>query len=389
MENNTAPPVVLHVIVGLDAGGAELMLARLVLLSQSQSRFRHVVLSLKELGSVGSQLHSKGVEVHTLKMKGLLGLPLVFFRLVQHIRRVRPTILQTWMYHADLLGGIAARLAGCEIVLWGIRGSDIPNDRWSPTWIVAWLCARLSSRVPTKIICCAEAARVAHRNRGYDGSKMMVIPNGCDLELFHLNQDARAAARTQMRLGADEIVVGVVGRFDPLKDYPTFVSAASIVADRHPNVKFMMVGRRLDAENSELRGLIRESKCADRFLLLGEQSNIHDWFSAMDVFCLSSTKEGFPNVVCEAMAMNLPCVVTDAGDARLIVGDSGIVVETCSPERLADGLTAIICKTDEERKGLGELARRRVEAHFSISRAVAAFESLYLDQLAHIRENKK
>ncbi len=366
-----------HIITGLDIGGCELMLKRLIEAHQGNPNYRHTVISLTHLGKVGEQLQALGVEVRTLGMRSPLDVPRVLWQLVRWLRASRPDIVQSWMYHADLLGGLAARLAGNRHVIWGVRCSAIPQRGLSVTQMIVFLCSWLSRFLPSVIVCCAESARVAHAARGYDRSKMVVIPNGYDLSLFNRNPILRQQARAAFGFGDDDVVVGIVGRFDPLKDYRNFVLAATVLARKFELVKFLMVGRGIDSTNNVLKGWLAESEFAHQFVLAGERSDIPGCLAGMDVFCLSSSKEGFPNVVCEAMAMNVPCVVTDAGDAAEIVSDTGIVVAPRDSTALAGALQTMISKGVAERSRLGELARLRIEKHYSIEIASARFENLY------------
>lgn len=367
---------VLHIIIGLNVGGAELMLKRLIKSHQGNPNCHHSVISLTLVGKVGAQLQEMGVEVRALGMRSPLDIPRVLWQLVRGIRAGRPDIVQTWMYHADLLGGMAARLAGNRRVIWGVRGSAIPKGQLA-TRLVVTLCSWLSRLLPRVIVCCAESARLAHAEKGYDKSKFVVIPNGYDLSHFNRNSILRQQARATFGFSNDDVVVGIIGRFDPLKDHRNFVLAATIVASKVNHVKFLMIGRDIDLENQVLKAWLTEGGFAHKFVLMGELSNIPECLAAMDIFCLSSFKEGFPNVICEAMAMNVPCVVTDAGDAAEIVSDTGIVVAASDASALADALQTMISKDIFERLHLGELARLRIEKNYSIEIASSRFENLY------------
>ena len=153
---------VLHVIIGLNVGGAELMLKRLIGEHQGNPNYHHSVISLTTVGKVGAQLQEMGVEVRALEMRSALDIPRVLWQLVRLIRAARPTIVQTWMYHADLLGGVATRLAGNSKVIWGVRGSAIPQSGLSMTKMVVTLCSWTSHFLPNAIVCCAESVRIAH-----------------------------------------------------------------------------------------------------------------------------------------------------------------------------------------------------------------------------------
>jgi glycosyltransferase involved in cell wall biosynthesis len=370
--------MVAHVIIGLEIGGAELMLRRLVLNQKCTSAtFDHVVISLASTGAIGRQLMESGVQVYALDLRGILNLPIVFFRLVLLLRKLQPSIVQTWMYHADLIGGLAARLAGVKHVIWNIRNTLIPQGRWSRSQFVIGLCAQLSHWLPRKIVCCAVAARAIHGDMGYAVEKMCDIPNGYDLSVFPDSPELKQHVRTQLGFSNDSVVVGTVGRFDPLKDYANFVQAAKLVGRLRPKVLFMMIGRGVDASNIQLAEWLTNTGFAHRFVLLGERHDVKDLMAAMDIYCLASRAEGFPNVVAEAMAMQVPCVVTNVGDAALIVQDTGYVVPPQSSTDLAHALLAMIDLPYAQRQVLGRRARNIIKNRYSIETVSKQYESLY------------
>lgn len=367
----------MHVISSLNVGGAELMLKRLIEAQQRIGKNRHTVISLNGMGKVGQQLQSLEVEVQTLGMRSFLDIPRVLWQLTRQIRASRPDIVQTWMYHADLVGGLAARLAGNRHVIWGVRCSAIPQRGLSATRVVVFLCSRLSRFLPRVIVCCAESVRGAHVKIGYDRRKMAVIPNGFDLRQFTADLALRQQARGSFGFAEGDLVVGIVGRFDPLKDHRNFILSATTLARKVDRVKFLMVGRGLDSTNAMLQAWLHESEFGHKFVLAGEIGDVPRCLAAMDVFCLSSSNEGFPNVICEAMAMNVPCVVTDAGDAAEIVSDAGIVVAPYDSKALSDALQTMLGKSIAERLKLGKLARLRIEKDYSIEKIATQFDDLY------------
>jgi glycosyltransferase involved in cell wall biosynthesis len=368
---------ILQVIIGLDVGGAEMMLKRLVESHCDASEFQHVVVSLTGVGEVGLQLRARGVRVLALEMRSLLDAPRILLRLFRLIRLERPDVVQTWMYHADLLGGLAARLAGNRNVIWGVRTTNVGSGNSRATTSVMRLCAAISAKIPRTIVCAAEAARLVHIDAGYDRSKMVVIANGFELTLLASEMATRVDARASLHLDISAAVVGIVGRFNDAKDHANFVRAAGLVADRHPQVRFLMVGRNVDIDNPELGSWIAATGHADRFLLLGERSDVKVCLAAMDIFCLSSRSEGFPNVLGEAMAMAIPCVTTDVGDAAMLVGDTGTVVAKESPAQLAGAISGMLALSENARRTLGQKAQARIRTKFSMERSRERFESIY------------
>jgi glycosyltransferase involved in cell wall biosynthesis len=367
---------VLHIIVGLNVGGAENMLKRLVE-SDPAGIPETVVVSLTALGIIGESLRARGICVHPLGMSSFLHSPIAVWRLIRLIRQYRPAIVQTWMYHADLLGGAAVRLAGSCSVVWNVRSTAIPQGALSLTYWLVRLCAICSYFLPDRIICCANSAKTAHIKLRYAAHKMTVIPNGYDFSAFKLDLNSRKRVRLELGFNDGDIVIGAVGRFDPLKDFHNFVTAAAYIAAQRGDVKFLMVGRGNEWSNATLRGWIESAGLVTGFHLVGQQTDVACFLSAMDIFCLSSVNEAFPNVVVEAMAMGLPCVVTRAGDAADILGDDGFVVPVKDSISLADALLRMCHLDPVDRKMLGERNAKKVREEYGIEKIKRKYEEVY------------
>lgn len=351
------PPVILHVITGLNAGGAEMMLARLV---RGSRAFRHVVVSLTGEGTIGPGLRLDGIEVVALDLRpglsALAGLP----RLIRLIRRLRPALVQTWLYHADLLGTVAAFLAGNRRVVWNLRCSDMDRQRYGR--LVAVL-ARLSA-FPRAVLANSRAGRDWHESQGYRPRRWEVIDNGIDTGRFHPDPEARARWRRQLGIGEQTVLVGMVARVDLMKDHAAFLAVATRISALRPDVAFVVAGRGTEALPA---GAIR----------LGEIDDVAGLYAALDIAVLSSRfGEGFPNVVAEAMACGLPVVVSDSGDARRIVDDTGVVVPTGNETALEQAILSLVT-APSQRLALGAAARRRIERDYDLARAIAAFEAVW------------
>lgn len=370
-----------HVIVGLNVGGAELMLKRLIASHRQSPTYEHRVISLTELGKVGEDLRRMGVPVSALGMRGSLDVFHVFSGLREKLAAEQPDIVQTWMYHADLLGGLAARSVGIPHIIWGVRTTEIRAGGSRITRMIRKACALLSPYVPSKIVCAANAAREVHEEVGYSSEKMLVIPNGFQVDKLVAEPGEIAAIRQQAGFTAEHRVIGSVGRFNAVKDQRNFVLAAEILARRHADLRFLMVGRDVDRTNVQLMKWIAETGQSGRFVLLGERSDVPVCLASMDIFCLHSRTEGFPNVVGEAMAMARPCVVTDVGDAAFLVGNTGVVVPKENHEALAAAIESLLLLSSLERDALGLQARNRIFSAFTMDHVRERFEQVYQDLL--------
>jgi glycosyltransferase involved in cell wall biosynthesis len=336
----------------------------------------HCVILLTDLGFHGEPLQKQGIAVYEMGLRSPLGLFNVCFSLTLLLRKLKPDFVQTWMVHSDLIGGIAARLAGVRHVIWGVRTTDYGVESAS-TRAVRWLCARLSHVIPSKIVSAAQAALESSLQAGYSANKLMVIPNGFDVTGLQSYRGKGAAIREQIGIQPNKLVIGCLGRYHPAKDHVNFVRAAGLVASKHPTCHFLMVGSGLTLGNAELMAHIQATGFADRFALLGERSDPAVCLDAMDIFVLSSCTEGFPNVLGEAMALGVPCVSTDVGDAAFLLGDSGELVPSRSSTALAAAVERLLVMPMAERKALGQRGRERLEQDFSIATAARRFDDLY------------
>ncbi len=284
------------------------------------------------------------------------------------------------------LGGGIARLAGVPRICWGIRNTSLEPGKSSRSTIwIARINARLSRWVPQAIVCCAERAREVHAALGYAAEKMVVIPNGYDLERFKPDRGARDRLRRDWGVADDLFLIGMVGRFDPQKDHANLISALGEFKRAGGRFRCVLVGKDLTQDNAAINAWIAEQGLAHHVLLLGQRNDIPAVMNALDVHVLSSSAEAFPNVLAEAMACGTPCVSTDVGDAALIVGDTGWVVPPRNPQALADGMRAALrAKEQATVWATRQLAvRQRVVDNFSLQKMTSAYQGVW--QLLHDR----
>ncbi len=370
---------VVHIITCLDVGGAETMLTRL-LLSAANPGQDQVVISLKDVGPLGLQLQQHGVTVYAMHMGASFSGLKAFIRLVFLLRQLKPDVVQTWMYHADLAGGLAAAIAGCRRIVWGIRGTYTPIGRpW--THRVMKLCARLSRVIPSKILCVAESARQSHIAYGYSAKRMHVIGNGLDLAAFDQLSQHHIDLHQLGGWSKEQVLIGCVGRYHPDKGQDLFIQSAAKLLLRYPACRFVMIGRDCDSANQQLKGLIDQSGLAGSVLLLGERADIPACLAGLDLFCLPSRTEGFPNVLAEAMAAGVPAVATNVGDVKRLVADTVVVVEPNNTAALAEAMTTLLDLTAEQRRQFAEKGRLRVERYCSIQAVRRQYEEFYQELL--------
>lgn len=365
---------VLHVISGLGDGGAEAVLYRVLTADRDND---HTVVSLIDRGRYGPLLEQAGITVETVGLDRGRVTPGGWRRLLRLVRAARPDVVQTWMYHADLLGGLAARLAGVRAVVWGVRAVDV--DPLSTRLVVA-ACALLSRIVPRRIVICSRESARRHLARGYARGRVVVIPNGYDTGSLRPDTAARARLREAWRVPEEYFALGMVARWDPVKGHANLAAAlARLNTAGSPDWRLVLVGEGIDEANGELMAELDRAGIRDRTLLLGARTDIAQVMSALDLHVLASRTEAFPNVVAEAMSCGTPCVVTDVGDAAYIVGDTGWVVPPRDEAALAAGLCTALAAlaVPQERLARQTAARARIEAEFSLPNVVAQYVGVW------------
>jgi glycosyltransferase involved in cell wall biosynthesis len=368
---------VTHVITGLEAHGAEIMLYRFLAASNPRD-YQYEVISLTDRGQLAEKIEGLGITVRALGMRPGVPNPLAMARLARMLRDSQPQVVQTWMYHANLIGGLAARLGGHIPVVWGIHHSRIDRREMKAlTVLTAKMGAWLSRSLPTSIVSCSVAAEEAHVGLGYAREKMRVIPNGIDIDRFQADPVGGQALRRDLNIPGDAPVIGLAARFHPNKDHATFLRAAGILLKKMPKVHFVLCGDGIVAENAQMAAEIEAAGLNNHCHLLGPQSDMRRVYSAWDIAASSSVSEAFPLAVGEAMACEVPCVVTDVGDCAAIVGETGKVVPPQDPERMAASWQEFLGLGRETLRRLGARARERIATNYSLPALVERYQAIY------------
>lgn len=365
---------VLHLIPSLGIGGAERALVNLVTRLDCNS-FESVVVSMTEDMPLASVLDAAGIAYRTLGMsRGRIALGATR-RLRRVLQNERPAVLQTWLYHADLLGLVAASsLAGAPVLSWNVRCSNMDLQQYRPLtrWVLALL-ARFSSR-PAAVIVNSEAGRLYHARLGYRPREWVLIPNGFDTQRFVPDKLARSAVRSEFGIASDAPLFGMIGRRDPQKDHRAFLDAAVHVRARLPHARFVLVGKNVPTLAADVAG----RGLGDAVILSAQRDDMPRLMATLDINCLASAfGEGFPNVLGEAMSCGVPCVTTDVGDAANIVAGTGRVVPPRQPLALAAAMIELWEEGRSARLVRGEAARARIVEHYSLNHVVARYAELY------------
>lgn len=282
---------------------------------------------------------------------------------------------------ARFIGWIATLGLPETKLVWGVQGAGQRNIREDYDWKLSlpfYLCKWVSGFVPA-LISNSEAGYIDRRERGYRCATQLFIDNGFDVEEFKPDPQSRARVRSEWKL-QDEYLIGVVGRVAPSKGLPTFLKAAALVAQQRKDVRFVCVGSGAPDYLRELQLLTQTLGLAEIMIWAETREDVAAVYNALDILCLSAYGgEGFPNVIGEAMACGVPCVVTDVGDSMKIVGDLGIVVPPSNPEMLADGLRTMLAKLNS----INPLETRdRIVRQFPLEAMVSKTEQVLYDVLS-------
>ena len=375
------PYKVLHITTSTQTGGAEKQLLRLME-SSDPKLFSHEVACLEPKGPIGEEMERAGIAVHCLDLSpSASDLPKGVAGLMRLKSRIKPDLLQCWMYHANLLGLAPAYLGKRLPVFWGIFCTDMDLSEYSLATRLVVAASKMTSGLPEKIVCNSQRSIDYHAGMGFKRQRFHLLYNGFDTELLRSRPEARQRIRAELGLDASHVLIGKVARFDPMKDHKSLVLAAAELIKDFPQARFVLIGR----EMHNVLSIFEESgldHLRDYFILPGERHDIPDFLNALDLHvCCSSFGEGFSNAVGEAMATGIPNVVTLVGDNDHLVGDGGYVIPPKDPARLAQALKEFLALPAQARKDLGALARRRIEEKFSIPAMVDAYHALYLDIL--------
>ena len=363
-----------HIITGFNQGGAETALYRLIS-NLTPLTYEITVISLTGPGFYSDKILELNLPIYYLRMNKFNCIAKLFI-LAGMLKKIKPDIVHTWMYHANLWGGIAAKYAGVKRVIWGIRSHGDKLKFSTP--MIMLLAGYLSYWIPSDIVFCSKSAIRSYIDLGYSENKIKYIPNGFDAALFMPGSQAHKK-KLCMQYGAplDKILFGAVAGYRPEKDYPNLLKAFQVVCRHNPQVFLVICGRGLNDQNQMLVQLICDLKLQSHVLMIDGVSQPLDIYQMVDFFVLSSKTEGFPNVMGEAMSCAVPCIVTNVGDAAYLVGNINCVVEKERFDLLAAACQKMLGHSVQELAIMGQQARARIVEQFSLAKIVQQYVDLY------------
>lgn len=350
----------------LQYGGAERQLVELARgLKRKGSNV--VVIVFYPGGPLSASLIEAGITIMPLDKQGRWDVLPFFLRFLHVLRAHRPQVLYAFLGIPCILSVFVKKLVPNLKIIWGVRASnvDLSQYGWLPRYAYRLECAL--SVFADLIISNSQAGKKHAISSGFPDQKVVVVPNGIDIDKFKPCRSDGERLRKEWGVTPTGKLVGLVARLDPIKDHSTFINAAKILTTIREDVWFVCVGDGPLEYRQRLVELSHKVGLEERIVWAGEQKDMQAVYNALDVTVLSSKSEGFPNVIAEAMACGVPCVVTDVGDAAWIIGDTGIVVPPQNPAALADGLQEVLTRLEDWRKeNIKENVRLRICDHFGL-----------------------
>ena len=361
----------LFIAPGLDSGGAEKILFNV---ATNINKDKIILISLTDIGFYGNCLIEKGYKIYSLNMKKNIFFIFKVFKLFKLILKLKPEIVHTWLYHANLIGGSIARILGINKIIWSIHHDyEEPNIFFA---IEMKILTILSYFLPNKIVFCSLRSKTNHIKNGYKKSPSILINNGVALDIFRPNKKFRKDIRSKLNIEDNCLLIGNIARYHPIKDHDNLLKALFLLKSFQVNFKCILIGAGLSNNNDFLSQKIMKLDLNKEVILYGKSFEIHKILNALDINVLSSRKEAFPMTLIEAMAVDIPCISTNVGDAKEIIGETGWTIDISDPLSLALQLKEV----SEKRFILNEKSsstRRRVKDNFSLDIMNYKYKKLY------------
>ena len=371
---------VVFIIRDLNYGGAQRQLVTLVKAMDKES-FDVTLLYFYSGGLLLKDLKDSGCRIICLEKQERWDVLGFFWRFFHHLKRINPDVLHGYLGESNIVTMFLKPFFPSTRIIWGIRESNIPPGRYGLLGRLLSQLQRFLSSFTDLIIVNSHAGKDYCLSHGFAPDKMVVISNGIDTERFQPDSEAGAKVRSEWGISEKIILIGLVGRLDPMKDHPTFLKAAALVCKEREDVHFVCVGIGPQHYTLELQQLTNEFGISEKVIWAGGRSDMPTVYNALNIASSSSSYgEGFANVIGEAMACGIPCLVTDVGDSARIVGNTGIVVPPRDPAALMSGWCSLIALTPLERVVLGERVRDRIVENFSIRKLVETIEFCLMEQ---------
>ncbi len=366
---------ILHIISSFGEGGAQAILSNYCKFGQEKHKL--LLISLSSQNVYSENFKDLGINTITLPLSLNLKLFKNLVDLFFIILKFNPDIIQSWLYHADLVASLYGFFLNKKVI-WSIHNSDLPSSSLSFSLkVIIRLNAFLSYFSPKIIICCANSAKNYHTTLKYCKKKLKVIFNGYPFDYFKPSEYTRQIVRKELDIGKKDIFFGMVARYHPVKGHKIFLNAISKALRKNSKIKVIMIGSNVDKNNKELSDLIKKLNLSNTIKLTGSVSNIACYLQALDFCVLPSYSEGFPNVIVESMACGVPPIASDVGDIRSMIDGNGWLVEPGNINSLTLAIEECSLISIEERRKMGLKCLDTVNKRFSLQKMCLEYEKIY------------
>jgi len=368
---------IVMIITSLSCGGAETVLYELTKKLSKYDLDLHII-SLSGKGVIYEKIKKLDIPISVVSNKSGPLIVFSFIKLFFLLRKIKPEVVHTWMYHADLFGGMIAKLANVDKIVWSLHNTNLDKDKTKlTTRLVVKTCSLVSSWLPSYIVSCSFQSSLVHIEIGYPKEKITVIPNGFNLSEYYPRPGARQLILSELNIPKNSFLVGLMARFDPVKNHIGLIESAATLCKNNSNIYFIFAGQGVDSSNKYLTSIIDDLNLNSKIHMLGYRSDMPYLISSLDLLVSSSHGEAFPLVVGEAMSCEVPCVVTDVGDSSYLVGNTGKVVKADDIDDLANAIEYMFQMKTEDRQYLGKIARHRIIENFDITIIAKQYKKLY------------
>jgi glycosyltransferase involved in cell wall biosynthesis len=360
----------------LEVGGAETQLVALAS-GLPADRYDVTVACLYAKGPLISVLRDANIDIVPLEKRGRWDVFGFLYRAAKTLKALKPDVLHSFLTPPNILSALLRhQLGSCKLV-WGLRASDMNLMHYDWTWTATFWLERLLSRIPDKIVANAEKGQRYAVQKGFFSKRFSVIHNGIDTKKFEFDTKAAQDIREEFGISSDAFVIGIAARLDPIKDFGTFFKAAAMLATKFPKVRFLCVGAGTAENEASIKKLASTEGIGNLVVWTGLRDDMPAIYSGLNVATLTSTSEGFPNTLAEAMSCSVPCVATDVGDTAILVGDTGYVVPVGDANEIVNGWSRLLTENDVAKAVRGKKCSQRIANNFSLKSMIENHSELY------------
>jgi len=366
---------IVHIISGLQVGGAERSLFNICNSSLNDS-FKQYVICLGNRGYYSQKIEEIGLEIYHINFSSWHFVKSLI-KFITVLKKISPNIIQGWMNHGNFASILALLILNFKpIIYWNIRQSFYKNKNDLFYTNFLFLLNILFSRIPKKIIINSNISKIQLQNFGFNIDSFNFIPNGFDPNYWVRDLSFRKLERANLGIENLDFVIGYVGRYHPMKNIILLLKAFEIISINFPNSKLVIIGY-MEANFNKFEKQVFDRIPNKQIMMLNKLYNINKYYSIFDLFTLcSASSEGFPNVLGEAMSCELCCISTNVGEASALLQDAGFIIPVDDLDALVSKITNCI-ENLEITKNMGIMARNKIIKSYSLQNTVNQYTILY------------